>query len=64
MHDVMLYGFLISADPARCDLSNRWPSDIWIAKFRRDPAGQADAALAIFQKLRPEVEALGLVRAV
>ena len=27
----------------------------------RDPAGEADAALAIFQKLRPEVEALGLV---
>ena len=60
IHDVMLYGFLIAADPARCDvesLAERYLD----REVSRDPAGEADAALTIFQKLRPEVEALGLV---
>jgi DNA polymerase-1 len=60
VHDVMLYGFLISADPARCDvesLAERYLD----REISTDPAGQADAALSIFQKLRPEIEALGLV---
>ncbi|MEO8050266.1 MAG: DNA polymerase I [Acidobacteriota bacterium] len=58
-HDVMLSGFLLSADPASCSLASMaerylgHPAD-------SDPAGEADAVLEIFHKLRPEVEAAGL----
>ncbi len=59
-HDVMLYGFLISADPGRCDL--RSLAERYLDReVSSDPSGQADAVLSIFRKLRPEVEALGLV---
>ncbi|MGH9559249.1 MAG: DNA polymerase I, partial [Bryobacteraceae bacterium] len=59
-HDTMLYGFLISADPARCDLASL--AERYLDReMDSDPAGQADAALSIYQKLRPEIEAAGLV---
>ena len=58
-HDVMLYGFLLSADPAHCDLASL--SEHHLARsIDADPAAQADIILALHNKLRPEVEALGL----
>jgi DNA polymerase I len=59
-HDVMLYGFLISADPARCDLASLAERYLESA-IESDPAGHADAVLSLYQKLRPEIESLGLV---
>ena len=58
-HDVMLYGFLLSADPAACSLASMAERHLGHA-VGSDPAGEADAVLAIFHKLRPEVEAAGL----
>jgi DNA polymerase-1 len=59
-HDVMLYGFLISADPSRCDLTSL--SERYLERaVDPDPAGQADAVLSLYQKLRPEIESLGLM---
>ncbi len=59
-HDVMLYGFLISADPSRCDLASL--SERYLERaIDPDPAGQADAVLSLYQKLRPEIESLGLM---
>jgi DNA polymerase-1 len=58
-HDVMLYGFLLSADPAGCGLASMAERYLGHA-VESDPAGEADAVLAIFQKLRPEVDAAGL----
>jgi DNA polymerase-1 len=58
-HDVMLYGFLLSADPAACSLASMSERCLGHAGAA-DPAGEADAVLAMFQKLRPEVEAAGL----
>jgi DNA polymerase-1 len=59
-HDVMLYGFLISADPSRCDLASL--SERYLERaIDPDPAGQADAVLSLYQKLRPEIELLGLM---
>ncbi len=58
-HDVMLYGFLLSADPAGCSLASMAERHLGHASSP-DPAGEADAVLAIFHKLRPEVEKAGL----
>ena len=58
-HDVMLYGFLLSADPARCDLRSLAETHLGEAPDA-DPAAHADAVLRLFQKLRPEVEAAKL----
>src|SRR5579864_3995024 len=58
-HDVMLYGFLISADPGRCDL-NSLAERYLDALPGADPCSHADATLALYQKLRPEIEKLGL----
>jgi DNA polymerase-1 len=56
----MLYGFLISADPSRCDLASL--SERYLERaIDPDPAGQADAVLSLYQKLRPEIELLGLM---
>jgi len=59
-HDVMLYGFLISADPSRCDLASLSERYLEHA-VDPDPAAQADAVLSLYQKLRPEIESLGLM---
>ncbi len=58
-HDVMLYGFLISADPAHCDLRSLAETHLGEA-LDADPAAHADAVLRLFRKLRPEVEAAKL----
>ena len=58
-HDVMLYEFLLSADPAACSLAAMAERHLGHATGS-DPAGEADAVLAIFRKLRPEVEKAGL----
>jgi DNA polymerase I len=59
-HDTMLYGFLISADPSRCDLASL--SERYLERTPDpDPSGQADAVLSLYQKLRPEIESLGLM---
>ncbi|MBZ5604942.1 MAG: DNA polymerase I [Acidobacteriia bacterium] len=58
-HDVMLYGFLISADPARVDLASL--SERYLDRaIDTDAAGQADAVLSLYKKLRPEIESAGL----
>ena len=63
-HDVMLYGFLLSADPGGCDLTHLAqihldqsfdPKDI-----EADPATRADVIQRLFRKIRPEVERQGL----
>jgi len=58
-HDVMLYGFLLSADPAACSLASLAERHLGHA-LDPDPAAEADATLAIFKKLRPQVETAGL----
>ena len=59
MHDVMLYGFLISADPGA--LRSRSLAERYLEReLDADPASHADAVLSLYQKLRPEIEALGL----
>jgi DNA polymerase-1 len=58
-HDVMLYGFLLAADPGGCSLpslAERYLEQTLVA----DPASHADATLALYRKLRPEIENLGL----
>ncbi|MBV8842496.1 MAG: DNA polymerase I [Bryobacterales bacterium] len=54
-HDVLLYGFLLCADPGACDmtaLSERFLEE----SLEADPASHADAVLKLFCKLRPEIE--------
>ena len=58
-HDAMLYGFLLSADPAVCSLPSLAEKYLEHT-VDPDPAAEAEAVLAIFNKLRPEVEAAGL----
>jgi DNA polymerase I len=58
-HDVMLYGFLLSADPGGCDLAALSEKHLGRA-LETDPASQADAVLEIYRKIQPEVEALKL----
>jgi len=58
-HDVMLYGFLLSADPGGCSLPSLAEKYLEQA-LEADPASHADATLALYRKLRPEVDALGL----
>jgi DNA polymerase-1 len=58
-HDAMLYGFLLSADPAVCSLPALSEKYLGHA-VDPDPAAEADAVLAIFNKVRLAVEAMGL----
>lgn len=58
-HDVMLYGFLLSADPGGSSLTSL--AEKYLEQtLDADPASHADAVLALHRKLRPEVEAQGL----
>jgi DNA polymerase-1 len=59
-HDVMLYGFLLSADPGGCSLPTLSEKHLGRALEAELPA-QADAILELYLKMRPEVEALKLV---
>ncbi len=58
-HDVMLYGFLLSADPSSCSLPALADRHLGHS-VDSGPAAEASAVLAIFRKLRPAVEAAGL----
>lgn len=58
-HDVMLYGFLLSADPGGCSLPQLAEKYLEQA-LEADPASHADATFALYKKLRPEVDGLGL----
>jgi DNA polymerase-1 len=58
-HDVMLYGFLLAADPGACDLAALAEQHLGQGTGP-DPAEQADAVFGLFQKLRPEVESANL----
>jgi DNA polymerase-1 len=54
-HDVMLYGFLLCAEPAACGLdalSERYLEE----SLAPDPTAHADAVLKLYLKFRPEVE--------
>jgi DNA polymerase-1 len=58
-HDVMLYAFLLSADPGVADLA-RLAQTYLDESPEGDPAAQADAVLRLYQRLQPEVEAQNL----
>ena len=62
-HDVMLYGFLLSADPTGCGLASLAEKYLGGAVHigpATELAARADAILQLHQKLRPQVEAMGL----
>ncbi|MEP7353510.1 MAG: DNA polymerase I, partial [Acidobacteriota bacterium] len=58
-HDVMLYGFLLHADPGGVDLAALSEKHLE-RTFDTDPAAQADNILCLYKKLHPEVERLHL----
>jgi DNA polymerase-1 len=58
--DVMLYGFLLAADPGGCDLAALSEKHLARALESELPA-QADTILELYLKMRPELEALNLV---
>ncbi len=58
-HDVMLYGFLLSADPGGCSLASLAERHLE-EPLDSDPAAHADAVFRLHQKLRPQVEAASL----
>ncbi len=58
-HDVMLYGFLLSADPSSCSLPALADRHLGHS-LDAGPAAEASAVLALFNKLRPAVETAGL----
>jgi DNA polymerase-1 len=59
-HDVMLYGFLISADPGMADFNKLAEAALGKAPAAKgsdvDPAAQADVVFQLYRKLRPQVE--------
>ncbi len=59
-HDVMLYGFLLAADPGSADLATL--SERHLERpLDADPAAQADTILSLYQRLRPQVESQHLM---
>jgi DNA polymerase-1 len=55
VHDVMLYGFLLTADPGVADLGKL--SETYLEEpAGSDPAAQADTVFRLYQRLYPEVE--------
>jgi len=58
-HDVMLYGFLLTADPAGCGVATL--SEKYLGgRIDNEIAARADAILQLYGKLRPAVDAAGL----
>jgi DNA polymerase-1 len=58
-HDVMLYAFLLSADPSATDL--KLLAEKYLDQtLDQDPASHADAVLGLYERLKPQVESLGL----
>ena len=58
-HDVMLYAFLLDADPGGCSLT-ALAQRRFDLKLGPSPEQQADCALELCEKLSPEVDARGL----
>jgi DNA polymerase-1 len=58
-HDVMLYAFLLDADPSGCALDEQARRRFDL-KLDASPEQRADITLELFQKLSPEVDARGL----
>jgi DNA polymerase-1 len=58
-HDVMLYAFLLDADPSGCALDEQARRRFDL-KLGASPEQHADIALELFQQLSPAVEARGL----
>ncbi|MBS1872137.1 MAG: DNA polymerase I [Acidobacteria bacterium] len=58
-HDLMLYAFLLSADPSGCSpetLSEKFLD----RKHSKDPDQAAESALAVYEKIAPEIDKQGL----
>ncbi len=58
-HDVMLYAFLLDADPGGCSLTSLAQRRFDL-KLGPSPEQQADCAFELYEKLSPEVDARGL----
>ena len=58
-HDVMLYAFLLDADPSGCSLAALTQRRFDL-KLGPSPEQQADCTFELFEKLSPEVDARGL----
>jgi DNA polymerase-1 len=58
-HDVMLYAFLLDAEPSGCGLEEQARRRFDL-KLGASPEQQADIALELFQQLSPAVDARGL----
>jgi len=58
-HDVMLYGFLLDADPSGCSLSAQAQRRLDL-KLGAAPEQHADITLELWQKLAPAVDERGL----
>jgi DNA polymerase-1 len=59
VHDVMLYAFLLDADPAGCSLATLAQRRFDL-KLGESAEQQADCAFELYEKLSPEVDARGL----
>jgi DNA polymerase-1 len=58
-HDVMLYAFLLDADPSGCPLEEQARRRLDL-KIGPSPEQRADITLEIFQKLSPAIDSRGL----
>jgi len=58
-HDVMLYAFLLDADPGGCSLSSLAQRRFDL-KLGPSPEQQADCTFELYEKLSPEIDARGL----
>jgi len=54
IHDVMLYGFLLCADPTKCDLASL-AARYLDRQLDGDPVSHAEAVMETYQKLRPQI---------
>ncbi len=59
VHDVMLYAFLLDADPSACSLASLAERRFDL-KLGPSPEQQADCVFELHEKLAPEVDARGL----
>src|SRR6266568_5437725 len=58
-HDVMLYGFLLDADPGGCTLDNQAHRRLDL-KLGAAPEQHADITLELYQQLAPSIDGRGL----
>ncbi len=59
IHDVMLYGFLLDADPAGCSLEEQARRRLDV-KLGAAPEQHADIILELYRQLEPAIDARGL----